>query len=482
MRLTAWLFCLQSAMAVPRGAALAGACRSAHVRHRIAIAKHRRELEYTCTWVWGSSRVQSRAYRVNPWLPDTACTAHRPHIKSPHHYPPPLPRPTVHSRVARAVAAARTHQSDFLPAFWCAASSTSGLPFLSPTLSAHSSAVPPARAALRSPPCSRLLFHMLSSFAYELCSVFGAGTITKEALAEALALIQGADTDGDGALSFAEFKQRVVDARQTFETRVEEDSECICLVNNVFDAADKNNDEKVNVKELSAIISELRALGHLVKDKPPSGVGVSAVSQLLEKHADSRASRQLVQRQLGPNKEGVYKINPVRRQDVASPHSLSIYLCQTCIYRCTRPLHALSSERVSLYTGMPAFGSGSEDVSTQSRYGAPALDSSGKWKFEGLPLLQPRWEGQTAQERWYEVWGLRNGLPGRRRGPPGPDNPNHSWDRCTPSPRPTFCNAECKYGMQHAILALCAHTCCTDRSIPHLLTLTRPLTRPSAPH
>ena len=151
---------------------------------------------------------------------------------------------------------------------------------------------------------------MVSIFAYELCSVFGAGTITKEALAEALALIQGADTDGDGALSFAEFKQRVVDARQTFETRVEEDSECICLVNNVFDAADKDNDEKVNVKELSAIISELRALGHLVKDKPLSGVGVSAVSQLLEKHADSRPSRQLVQRQLGPNKEGVYKAIP----------------------------------------------------------------------------------------------------------------------------------------------------------------------------
>ena len=57
-------------------------------------------------------------------------------------------------------------------------------------------------------------------------------------------------------------------------------------------------------------------------------------------------------------------------------------------------------------------------------------------QWRSWPVLKPRWDGQTREQRWYEVWGLAHGglvfdpetglplRPGRRHGnsddPEGP--------------------------------------------------------------
>ena len=84
-----------------------------------------------------------------------------------------------------------------------------------------------------------------------------------------------------------------------------------------------------------------------------------------------------------------------------------------------RALVAASDTSYYTYTGLKAE---KKVLKTQ-----PA-EEEGEGMWRSWPLLKPRWEGQTREQRWYEVWGLAHGglvfdpetgmplRPGRRHG------------------------------------------------------------------
>ena len=56
------------------------------------------------------------------------------------------------------------------------------------------------------------------------------------------------------------------------------------------------------------------------------------------------------------------------------------------------------------------------------------------WRQWQGPILIPRYAGQTKTERWWEVWGVRNGVPGPRDfyAPHNKPVPSWSHNRCAP--------------------------------------------------
>jgi len=179
-------------------------------------------------------------------------------------------------------------------------------------------------------------------------------------------MIREADQTGDGKLNFEEFKKAIVTARKVYLPDLVDDHECACKVQSAFDFVDVALDEELDVFELTRLLE---------------------AGQRMAAAANSAVQAKLAQ--------GNYTNGAGNRRKLQLPYENQ---WSSTIQQWMKGVYTLKPDP---YSYIP------KAENKMSPPPPPGGALYGNW-----PLLKPRWEGQTREERWWEVWGLANG--GRR--------------------------------------------------------------------
>jgi len=229
-------------------------------------------------------------------------------------------------------------------------------------------------------------------------------------------MVSEADSDGDGKLSLTDFKKAVLAARIKKEgpQSVRLDTECQCLVANSFDLIDRDEDEHVDANELAAFFDHMDVIANARRGTLSAGndsVGAGDGSD--EKRRQLHASHDGI-----PPLHASVKAEKKMEDDAVEAnhhHDVDGHLHGVAI---GDPRHNVG--------GLQADGSYIVPGGDGTPY-ASDLVINKPWRQWQGPILIPRYAGQTKTERWWEVWGVRNGVPGPRDFYAPHNKPVPSW-------------------------------------------------------